>query len=317
MIVSKRHKYKFYFSIGLVSVVFLGLGIISIYGFYYSYVNGNLQLKNYPLPFFGFGCLVMPLYSVYQYFKNSPKIELDKDSIKLKWRTREEFYYLSSFDNIELTGKIPFRYIIRFPMEGITIKIKNGKTIYLFDDMYSNTWQIKKFLEDIVINKKEPQNYEETQIDNSSIDYDFMDLYKGNQITSLRGITLWGLIGFFLILLLLKGGNPPMGFYIFFFCFGSFWFFFNSYLMHYFGIDKEFLIIRNHNLIWINKVYKIPEIKEVVFETQGNMPNCLRVITKNFKSKLYPAGTLRTNDWLALKDALEKQGIVVRNECIF
>jgi hypothetical protein len=86
--------------------------------------------------------------------------------------------------------------------------------------------------------------------------------------------------------------------------------------MHYFGIDKEFLIIRNHNLIWINKVYRIHDIKEVVFETQGKMPNCLRVITKRFKSKLYPAGTLRKENWLELKDALEKQGVKVRNECI-
>lgn len=290
---------------------------MAFFAFYNFYTDGDLQTKNYFLPFLGLIFLIMPIYSIYQYFKNAPIIELDKTSIKLKWRSNEELYYLSDIEDIQLTGKMPFRFIIRFPMEGIMLKIKNGRTIFIFDDMYSNTWQLKAFLDDVLINKKEPSNYNDLPIDENAIDYDYMDLYKGIQITSMRGIMLWGMIAFFLILLLFKDGSPPFGFYIFFICFGTFWFLFNSYLMHYFGINKEYLIVRNHNLIWINKIYRIPDIKEVVFETQGKMPNCLRVITKRYKSKLYPAGTLRTKNWLELKDALEKQGVKVRNECVY
>ena len=79
---------------------------------------------------------------------------------------------------------------------------------------------------------------------------------------------------------------------------------------------NNFFVIRNHNVFWTKKPYNIKDIKEVVFETQGKMPNCLRVITKDFRNKLYPAGTLRDNNWIALKDKLEGYKIKVRNECV-
>lgn len=106
-------------------------------------------------------------------------------------------------------------------------------------------------------------------------------------------------------------------FWIVFLTFGFFWFYFNSWLMHYFSLDKDFLIIKNHNLIWKQDIYKISNIKEVTFETQGKMPNCLRVIEKNFKEKLYPAGTLSDEKWIEFKLKLEKNGVKVRNECIY
>lgn len=56
--------------------------------------------------------------------------------------------------------------------------------------------------------------------------------------------------------------------------------------------------------------------QEIVFETQGKMPNNLRVITKDFRTKLFRAGTLTDKTWLALKDRLESKNITVSNECI-
>ena len=102
-----------------------------------------------------------------------------------------------------------------------------------------------------------------------------------------------------------------------FFLLSSFWFSFNSWLMHYFKVSDKYFVVKNHNFFWKTKAYLLSDIDEVVFETQGKMPNCLRVITKNFKSKMYPAGTLRNKTWLQLKDKLEQYHIKVRNECIF
>lgn len=86
--------------------------------------------------------------------------------------------------------------------------------------------------------------------------------------------------------------------------------------MNYFGISEHYFVVKNHNFIWKEKIYRLNNISEVVFETQGKMPNCLRIITKDFKYKLYPASTLCNETWLELKSALEKEGIKVRNECI-
>jgi len=146
--------------------------------------------------------------------------------------------------------------------------------------------------------------------------YAQVDYFKGNQLMSIHGILMWGLIGFFLYLILSKDTLPPIGALIFFGALGIFWFVSNSWLMNFFGVSHDYFVIKNHNFIWKKKLYKINNIKEVVFETQGKMPNCLRIITKDFRNKLYPAATLRDKTWLELKRTLEKRGIKVRNECI-
>ena len=58
------------------------------------------------------------------------------------------------------------------------------------------------------------------------------------------------------------------------------------------------------------------EIEIIVFESQGKQPNSLRIITTNYKRKLYPAGTLNNKKWLEMKTELERKNIKVRNECI-
>jgi len=197
------------------------------------------------------------------------------------------------------------------------LTFKDGTIKYFFDDMYSNSWKVKSLIQQVIINKKENAEILTHQVDKSEMRLENFEIFKGNQFTSLRGISLWGMIGFFTYLFFSsKNKMTPTAFIIFFGVFGAFWFTFNSYLMHYFVLSDNYFAIRNHNFIWKNKVYRIDDIKEIVFETQGKMPNCLRIITKDFRNKLYPAGTLREKMWLDMKDKLELKGITVRNECI-
>ena len=81
-------------------------------------------------------------------------------------------------------------------------------------------------------------------------------------------------------------------------------------------VSDNFFVVKNHNFIWTKKVYDISDIREIVFETQGKMPNCLRIITKDFRNKIYTAGTLRDKNWLALKAKLDGYKIKVSIECI-
>jgi hypothetical protein len=211
---------------------------------------------------------------------------------------------------------MPFKFIITFPMEGTAILFNDGTEKILFDDMYSNSSEIKLFLERVVIKKQDFNHDSIKEISDDAIRFENEETFKGNQFTSLRGISLWGLIGFFGFLLISKWQSPPLGLLIFFGAFGTFWFVLNSWLMHYFGLTKDYLIVRNHNFFWKVKIYRLTDIKEVVYETQGKQPNCMRIITNDFRNKLYPAGTLRDKTWLDLKDKLEAKGVTVRNECI-
>lgn len=274
--------------------------------------KGDLKPKDKLMPIFSIACYAFAGYSLYRYIKNAPTISLDKDFINFNNQT----FSLADIDKIELTGKRPFKYAINFPMEAATLTFNSGTTKYIFDDMYSNSWEIKSFLKQVVIDKKDFFEPTENAIDTGSLYNEYFETYKGTVITSLRGISLWGLIGFFAYMLLNNSKPTTTGLVTFFTCFSSFWLLFHSYLMNYFQVSDNYFVVRNHNFFWTKKAYKINDIKEVVFETQGKMPNCLRVITKSFKNKLYPAGTLRDKTWFALKDKLESYNIKVRNECI-
>jgi hypothetical protein len=85
-----------------------------------------------------------------------------------------------------------------------------------------------------------------------------------------------------------------------------------------FGVSDKYFIVRNPNLFWIKKIYRLDDIKEVVFEQQdSNMPYSLRIISVDFESDLYMAGTLRNKKWRQLQENLEDKNINVRNECVF
>lgn len=311
-IVSKRHFFKFYFSIILMTLFIsaMATGMLSIY--IKTASNGQLNTKDNLMLIFSIACYAFAGYSLYRYIKNAPKITLDKDFITFNNQT----YSITDIKKITLTGKQPFKYAINFPMEAATLTFKNDETKYIFDDIYSNSWEIKSFLKQVVIDKKDFFQSSNSSIDSNAVASDFYETFKGNQITSLRGILLWMLVGFMAYMLLNNKRPNTVGLTVFFLGFSTLWFIFNSYLMHYFQVSNNYFVVKNHNFFWKKKVYNIADIKEIVFETQGKMPNCLRIITNDFRNKLYPAGTLRDKNWFSLKDKLETYNIKVRNECI-
>jgi len=311
-IVSKRHFLKFYFSIifGTLFFVALATGLLFIYN--KTADRRQIKAKDKLMPIFGIACYAFAGYSLYRYIKNSPKITLDTDFITFNNQT----YSLADIKKVTLTGKRPFKYAINFPMEAATLTFNNNEIKYIFDDMYSNSWEIKSFLKQVVIDKKDFVEAINSTIDKDAVASDFYETFKGNQFTSFRGISLWGLIGFFVYLVINNKRPAQIGGLFFVLGFSLFWFIAFSYQMHYFQVSDNYFLIRNHNFLWKKKAYKIADIKEIVFETQGKMPNYLRIITKDFRNKLYPAGTLSDKNWLALKDKLESYKITVRNECV-
>ncbi|MEX6690088.1 hypothetical protein QTN47_21445 [Danxiaibacter flavus] len=312
-IVSKRHFYKFYLSLVLGTFFFITIATVLLFTTNKSEKKEQLKAKDKLIPLVSIACYGFAGYSLYRYIKNVPTISLDKDFISFNEKT----FSIADIDKLELTGKRPFKYAINFPMEAAMLTFRNGETKYIFDDMYSNSWEIKSFLKQVVVDKNNFCQISSSIIDENSVAADFYETYKGNQFTSLRGILLWGLIGFFIFLLLTNKRSTTVWLTTFLFCLSFFWFFAFSYQMHFFQVSDNYFLIRNHNFFWKKKkAYKISEIKEIVFETQGKMPNCLRIITKDFRNKLYPAGTLSDKTWLALKDKLETYHIKVRNECI-
>lgn len=312
-ITSKRHLFKFYFGVAFGFTFLIFLGTMLMISSIDLLQNEHPKNKEYFLPVISIAMYLVAFMLLYSYFRNAPIITIEGQTIKFAHKT----FDLNDIKKISFTGKKPFRFIITFPMEGTTLKFNDGTEKTFFDDLYSNSWKIKSFLEQTIIEQKEYKPSQPKKVDRSAIQFENREVFKGNQFTSLRGISLWGLLLFFAIFVLNKGGITSIRSILILFFFAASWFILQSWLMHYFELTKKYLIIRNHNFIWITKIYDLSEIKEVIFETEGKQPNCMRVITKDFKSRLYPAGTLRDENWLALKSKLENEGVLVRNECIF
>ncbi len=311
-IVSKRHPYKFYFSLIFLTLFYIAMGSAIIFSFIRDYSEGDVKSKALIMLIMGIVCFYLAGYSIYHYIKNAPIIILDKDFISFGNTT----YALTEIKNVTLTGKRLFKYIGNFPMEAATIRFRNNETRFIFNDMYSNTWEFKYFLKQVVIDKTNYTELKHLAIESNELNNDKFEVFKGNQFTSIRGISLWALL--ILLIYMFLNNSKPNTYVVnlFLASSGLFWFFLSSYFMYYFKVSNNFLHIRNHNFLWVKKAYRITDIKEIVYETQGNMPNCLRIITKEYRDKLYPAGTLRDKDWLNLKTTLESYKIKVRNECI-
>ena len=310
---TQRHPLKFYATIVFGFLFLFALGSFTIFIGLENEASDQSKHKHIVLPIMGSIVCLLAIWMVYSYWKNSPKIIIDKTNVKIG----NETFRLNSIKDVILTGKMPFRFIINFPMEGTAILFDNGREKILFDDMYSNSYEVKSFLEQVIINKQEFKTRTIKKINKNELRFENTEKFIGNQFTSLRGISLWGLIGFFTILIIGTETSMKLGGVIFFSLLGAFWFLLHYWLMHYFELTRKFLIVRNHIFIWKMKIYDLSDIKEIVFETQGNQPNCMRIITNNFKNKLYPAGTLRDKTWLELKKRLETRGVKVRNECIY
>ena len=311
-ITSKGNKKIVWFSIIFSVLIFGALGTSMIYIFCKMWLNNEIENKTYFMPLFGILVYFVGFSFAKSYYKNSSKIILDFEKIIIKGKT----YLWKDIQNIKMTEKKGFG-LFNYQMEVTTLEFENNIKKYIFDDMYSNSWEIKSFIKQIVLDKKDKLEININKIVEKEIKNEYFDVFKGSPIFSFRGIMMWSLILFFICILLFSNGKmSKLNALKFFIPFGLYWFAFNSYYMHYFELSKNYFVIKNHYFWWVKNIYRNSEIEIIVFESQPKQPNCLRIISKNYKRKIFLAGTLNDAKWLEMKIELERKNIKVRNECI-
>ena len=300
-ITSKRHLYKFYLTLLLVNILFIGMGTI--------FLSASIRDNNNIGYYIFFIIVAIAIFMNFVFIKNSPKIVLVTKGLHFK----NNFYSWDNLSSTELTGK---SNLFLTPTECATITFKDLKSIRIFDDLYSNSAEMKYFIQEIVIDKKDTFKIPNRNINLNNIDNEFFIPYKGNPIFSFRGILMWGLILAIILLPLFSKKTINIKGLLFLIPLCVFWFILNSWMMHYFEISKNFFIVKNHYYFWKKDIYSISDIKEIVFESQPKQANKLRIITKDFKTKFYLSGSLTDKNWLEMKKELENKNIIVRNECI-
>ncbi len=278
---SKRSILGFYIYLAGASLICLLFGFMTIGLFIHLYESPQFETRNYGLLLMLCAIIALLVYTFYRLIKRSPGLSVDDHSITFNNKVT---YQWADLDEVTLNGKAGFLFF--YSKEAMTLKFKDGKTFYMIDELYSNLWQIKSLIKYRVIDKvnKMPaavENPDRTAADTENITY-----YKSMQLLNFRGILLWLILSGLGFAAVNSIGHPAD--LLFIASFGCLAFFGLSYFLYYFGISENYFIVRNHNFFWVKKLYRLTDIREVVFEQQDKWPNCVVVITNDFKTNFLP-----------------------------
>jgi hypothetical protein len=304
-IVSRRHPFKFYLAISLGSFFMFGLVFLAIISFWFEKENGTLESKHFIIPVAVILIGTLTIRSMKMYFRNSPRICISDQFISFN----STVYLVSEIEKVIFIGKNKFPFIVDYFMESATLYFKDGTKMFIFDDMYANTTQLKIRLSEIITGGK-PIPRKDIAPDITGGDRAF----KGNLLLTIRGLSFI-VYTLFMIFCFAKW-DAPVALRVFsgllFMSLAAA----NVWVANFFVLTDQYLIVRHHLFFWKKKFYQLNEVRELVYERKGKMPNSLRVITIGYSSKLYPAATLSEETWLSMQKAFRARRIKVRNESI-
>lgn len=261
------------------------------------------EILPYIFPVFG-------IYMTYIFFKRSPIISFKEKSITTTTFIFSKEFNCQTIDKIFLSNKEYYSVLLIFGqyLEATTISFNDNSKIILWNDMYSNLTEIRQYLSEKLPDKiQDPK----PKILQSSLKLIGEKEYKGNLLTSFNGLLFIGFCLFILFLLINKHPSQIMPYAaVFFPC--AIFFIGIGLDMHYFILDNDVLIIKNHFFLWKEKKISVYDIEELVVESPFRRSDALRIITKKFQSKKYGAGTLRNKHWRELRDDMQMIGIPFR-----
>lgn len=304
----RRDFFRFYLLLTFGFCVYIFLSVATGLFFLHILKTGTFAFKDYLSLPFSLLTLFMAFFTLVRYISRTPSIAVEGDMI----RFGKKRYLLIDIEHVYIIGKVRFPYIIDHRVLGGTLVFKNGDKHTFYQELYSNGWKLKYFLDQVIVKKQSytepaPANRYAHELIEPGVEF------KGSPFTSGRSLFTWFIFLILLDCLLKDPGNAALLFWLSF-LFALFAI--NVATVYFFEVTDEFFIVRNHIFFWKKHVYKLDEIDQVIFESTGKAPNGLRVTTKDYRTKLYWASTLNRKTWLAMKQLLDEKGVLVKNECI-
>ena len=301
-ITSKFHPFNSIIAPILMVVVLGALGFLLVF---LSFLDVNIGKVDsiFKTPIYGsFLLFAAAIGLVYHYLKTCKKIQINNNGIKLSSLFNSESIPWNEIIKIELIGKSRNRMIIA---ETTNLDLKSGKEIDIIASYYQNMPSLRITLEQVhqFLTNNEPVELKQAPIPHKPesvwhLNLNAMKKYSNNHFLSFNGIMIYGWIAFSIYFLLTLGLTRNLGSLLLVTSVMSGIFYgFLGYQLHYFYLDKNYLVVKNHVWPWVNHIYKIEDINEVALEIPYKRSISLRVITKEYQSKLYQGGSLRKNTW--------------------
>lgn len=246
-----------------------------------------------------------------------PSIQLNNQSIRLRTVFGIKTIYWNEIKSISLTGKYS-RGIGMNSQEAVALHLKNNQRVLLWVEFYANQHEIRQTLEKI--NQSISTNASVILPNIESLHHDLStkfnhnshsEKFAGNPYINFNSLTFYVLCGVFIYFIISRPESWAPASIVFTIPVAIVYFAVGSQL-NYFLLSGDELIIKNHFFPWKKHQYNLTEVREFVLERPYKSSKSLRVITKDFRDKLYPAGSLRSQHWLQLSTRIKELGIPLR-----
>lgn len=304
---SKRHWLYFWGALVAIALFCIGAGIAFSYSFLSHYGQQKTTTGEQISMLFGIGLIITSFYGSWSFWEQAPSVVLDTE--KLIYNGTEVFYW-KDLERLELTGKHHSKRLWATG-EGVQMLFKGNVKRVFFDHMYQNSWLMKLFLEQIVLEQQ------------SRISLPGVTVleYSTSKVTYYRG-SVWRAMLFYMFLVIsvslaLSLQNPVnrepslmLGYVTIIFFFWRM----AAYCLYYVGISETELVIRNRLWPGYQKVFPLKELREVAYEPKGKGLHALKIVRKDFKTHSFIADGLSNREWLDLRDQLRAKDLRVRNE---
>jgi hypothetical protein len=193
------------------------------------------------------------------------------------------------------------RFVSQQPLagnEGSVIELKDGATILIRRDEYSNAGEIRTLLHRYYSGEETIAARERSIVAGIAQ----AKTYTGNPWSSYNSVMFYCIIAVSLFVAI-RFSQPLqliliVGFYLFL-----------SSQMYYFKIAGDSLIVRNHYRPWYKKTYKLENIRSLSYLVEGRLSTRLGIVTTDFGSRSFHAGSLRKKDWKELRDDMQSMHI--------
>jgi len=294
--VSSRYRLSHLFSVlwivALGTVIFLSL-------------KNTSPLGAVVLAYIMLGLLTITIYK-------SPHFTFSDDTIRRNRFFQRKIYTWNDVEEVYISSKEYYpAMLIGWPQDAMKLIFKDDTSFVLWDGVYGNMAAMRVIVTEklnsrlhFVIPHYE-RNVQQTIVRKK---------YKGNAFTTFNTLLIAGIVIYFIILLRSANSNKLLALTLF--LFALLLFIGEGFQMNYFEIETDKLIVRNQYFPWVRKQYNLNDIEEVSKENGFRISDGLRIITYNYNSKLYRAGSLWYHHWDELFKDLESLGIKIGDRSI-
>ncbi|MDF2187835.1 PH domain-containing protein [Paraflavitalea sp. CAU 1676] len=320
---SKRNLVSLIFMLMFPGLLFGGGGFIMLGAIIKGHLVGRPEeAKVYFLVILLLGLFIAMWYAT---LVKWPAITIDTAGIRFRLFFRTRSYSWNEISKIQLTGKRKYKFLhIVVPAEAVTIRLHDGREIPIWESNYRNMPALRLVLQRAAALLKLPDNSMknldfskvEKEAGVSDMEVGTGKLYKGNYLLSGAMIAIYAFIVLIFILDRMLFSEFKKQIWVSLLnwtilvvvCWPM------TIQLYYFEITNHYLVVRHHLFWWHKKNYAIGDIMELVVEAPGKRSNSLRIITNDFKTRIYTADSIRAKDWPEFIEDLRARGLTVRDE---